>query len=130
MGKPPFHPGDKVKEYVVEQELNVGNMGAVYTIEKRDILLKAPFIDSGKVLIEQFRKEVSTLQTLAHQGILGIIDHDLQSGVPWCSLERLPEGTLRRMREQRVNLSVVEATRMVFYVAQALGCGHTLEPSV
>lgn len=123
MGKPPFHPGDKVNDYVIEQQVNVGSMGAVYTIVGEDILLKAPFIDSKKV-IDQFRKEVETLSQLEHSGILGILEKDLKADIPWYTIEEIQEKTLRSEIVHAAPLTEIEATTIILKIAEALAYGH------
>ena len=128
MGKPPFHPGDQVQDYIIEQELNVGNMGAVYSIKGQDLLLKAPFVDAGKMLIEQFRKEVETLHKISHPGVGAIVKSDLQAEIPWYTVERLGPRTLRQIIESECPSEALTAAQIILPIAQALGYAHSQEP--
>ncbi len=123
MGRPPFHPGDRIQNYVIDKEFIVGPLGAIYTVKGKDILLKAPFLDAGKA-IEKFRKEANILKKLQHPNILGILDCDLENAIPWITLEKLSEGTLRQAMENGP-ISVVTALRWMFQITQAIGYGHS-----
>ncbi len=125
MGRPPFHPGDQVKDYLIAKEFMVGNMGAVYSIRGKEILLKAPFLDAGK-FVEKFRKDATNLQKMQHPGILSILDSDLAASVPWFTMERLSPISLRQIIDQQSRVSVLTATRWIYHIAEALGYAHTL----
>lgn len=124
MERAPFHREDKVGAYRVGDILSVGPMGLVYEIIDRPLLLKAPFVDSGK-MVEKFCKEVQVLKNVSHPGMIGILEWDLEGNIPWCLLPKLPSKTLRFCMKQARPVLVREATQWVLQIAQTLTFLHT-----
>lgn len=126
MGKPPFRPGDKIKDYLIAQEFIVGPLGAVYTVRGKPCLIKAPLLEVSKSL-EKFRRAVSILQSLQHPNIQNILDSNLDANIPWIAIERLEGNTLRQIM-QKGTISILNATRWMYHIASAIGYAHIQEP--
>ncbi|WP_372371004.1 SUMF1/EgtB/PvdO family nonheme iron enzyme [Candidatus Uabimicrobium sp. HlEnr_7] len=125
MGKPPFHEGDIVKSYVIDKQFNVGGMGAVYNVKHENILIKAPFSDSGDVLLAQFKEEVKALQQLSHPGIVGILDADIYAEIPWYTMEFIQGETLRAYINREAPISSLRSLRLLYHMTDSIAHAHT-----
>lgn len=125
MGKPPFHEGDIVKNYVIDKQFNVGGMGAVYNVKHENILIKAPFSDSGDVLLAQFKEEVKALQQLSHPGIVGILDADIHAEIPWYTMEFIQGETLRAYINREAPISSLRSLKLLYHITDSIAHAHT-----
>ncbi len=124
MGKPPFHPKDQVQQYTIDKLFNTGNLGAIYTVENESLLIRAPFIDSGDTLLDQFRKEVKSLLKLKHSGIVKVRETDLEGTPPWCATD-LPKGDNLRQVLAQEPLDPLLSLRYIYQISDALAYAHT-----
>ncbi|NUM36056.1 MAG: SUMF1/EgtB/PvdO family nonheme iron enzyme [Candidatus Brocadiae bacterium] len=125
MERLPFHRGDKIRDSILGDIVSVGPLGVVYQIVDKPYLLKAPYIDSSKMLREKFCKEVSFLKNLSHPGILGIFDCDLESAIPWCRIPLPPWKTLRYRLKAERPIPVLQALCWMYSISDTLGAMHT-----
>lgn len=61
-----------------------------------EVALKMP-LSAEPQLLEYFEREVRTLRSLDHPGVVKLREHGLDSGLPWCAMERLVGPTLREV---------------------------------
>ncbi|MBL9101112.1 MAG: serine/threonine protein kinase [Myxococcales bacterium] len=82
---PPVAPGTRVHNYVVEQLIGEGGMGAVWRVKQR--MLKVPramkVLKVGTASVDRFEEEMEMLAMVTHDNVVKVID----SGV-------LPDGSL------------------------------------
>ncbi|MBI4862780.1 MAG: serine/threonine protein kinase [Candidatus Riflebacteria bacterium] len=65
---------------------------------EREVALKLllPDVLDNPEAIARFKHEARVTASLNHPGIVVVIDHDVEEGVPWIAYEYLPGGSLRR----------------------------------
>ena len=84
--------------YVIEGELGRGGMGVVYHGVRRDTgepaALKTIAVGNDHTLM-MLRREIRALARLEHPGIVRILDHGVEGGLPWYAMA-LIEGTSLR----------------------------------
>ena len=82
---PPVYPGARVYNYIVEQMIGEGGMGAVWRVRQK--MLKVPramkVLKAGSASVERFEEEMEMLAMVKHDNVVKVID----SGV-------LPDGSL------------------------------------
>ena len=82
---PPVYPGARVLNYIVEQMIGEGGMGAVWRVRQK--MLKVPramkVLKPGSASVERFEEEMEMLAMVKHDNVVKVID----SGV-------LPDGSL------------------------------------
>src|SRR5690606_2642276 len=89
-----------VGRYLLHQPLAEGSMGRVVAATDAEtgaeVALKMP-LSAEPQLLEYFEREVRTLRSLDHPGVVKLREHGLDSGLPWCAMERLVGPTLREV---------------------------------
>lgn len=87
--------------------LGEGGMGIVYRARHRDhpdaIALKTVRLPR-EGLLQNIRREIFSLARLRHPGIVRIIDHGVESGIPWYAMELLEGTSLRERCRQMAGL--------------------------
>ncbi|MFC1850923.1 protein kinase, partial [candidate division CSSED10-310 bacterium] len=87
-----------IGSYQILSPLGQGGMGTVYYAEHIDtgssVALKTVRIPHESCL-QSIRREIITLARINHPGIIRIIDHGIQEGLPWYAMELLAGYTLR-----------------------------------
>jgi WD40 repeat protein/serine/threonine protein kinase len=120
----PFIPG-----YEVVEELGRGGMGVVYkawqTALKRPVALKMILGGShaGPQELARFRTEAEAVARLQHSNIIQIYEVGKQAGVPFCSLEFCPGGSLAAKLDG-TPLPARQAAELVATLARAVHAAH------
>src|SRR5947209_9887676 len=71
-----------------------------------------------------FQQEAETIATLAHPGIIRVLDFDVQEGVPFLVMDYAPNGTLRRRYPKGSLVPLPVIVSSVKQVADALHYAH------
>ena len=87
----------KVGSYLIERQLGRGGMGVVYAgrhelTGARAAVKTVTAADSRRLF--QIRREVDALARLAHPGVVRILEHGVDGGIPWYAMELLDGLTL------------------------------------
>ncbi len=110
--------------YVVEAELAVGGMGAVYRVRDESsgkvLALKRLLPDAHRAAAILFRKEYHTLVLLQHPRIIEVYDYGVDAGGPYYTMELLEGDDLRALAP----LPYREACRYLRDVASSLALLH------
>ncbi|MBN2385201.1 protein kinase [bacterium] len=87
--------------YCLLETLGQGGMGIVYRAEQsltgQEVALKTLRV-MDQNLIQSIRREIQVLARIRHPGVIRIIDHGIQAGVPWYAMELLEGAPLRAWR--------------------------------
>jgi predicted permease len=115
-------------QYLVDQELRQGGMGAVYLARDhhlRTVAIKvvAPEAVSG-IGVTQFLKEIATIANLQHPHILPLYDSGEAAGHPYYVMPYIRGGSLRERLQQQTRLDLDQVVRIVDGVATALHHAH------
>ena len=90
--------GARFGSFVVEGVLGHGGGGMVYRARSPDgvaVALKT-ILPGGRGQVEGLRREIAALARISHPGIVRILDHGVESGVPWYVMSLLDGPTLRQ----------------------------------
>src|SRR5262252_6231596 len=63
---------------------------------KQQAAIKVLHAHLSYIEAQHFQQEAETIATLAHPGIIRVLDFDVQDGVPFLVIDYAPGGTLRR----------------------------------
>ena len=74
--------------------------------------------------IEHFQQEAETIATLAHPGIIRVLDFDVQDGVPFLVIDYAPNGSLRQRYPKGSLVPLPVIISSVKQVADALQYAH------
>lgn len=90
--------GDQIGPYRLVAELGRGGMSVVWLAEHGEtddcVALKTQEdVDAGH--LSRLRREIATLANLAHPGIVTLLEHGTNNGVPWYAMELLGGQALR-----------------------------------
>jgi predicted permease len=115
-------------EYLVDQELRQGGMGAVYLARDhhlRTVAIKviSPEAVSG-IGVNQFLKEIATIAHLQHPHILPLFDSGEAAGHPFYVMPYVRSGSLRDRLKQDTRLTVATTVGLVDRIAAALHHAH------
>ena len=123
-------PGDRIGDWVVEEPLGEGGMGAVYRVhsaltERLQAALKVLKTTSEPEARARFIREAESLSTLSHPGIVRVMafGEDPARGLPYLAME-LVFGETLKARLQRGPLSPAEAVSAFAPLASALEYAH------
>ncbi len=122
-------PGTLLGRYRIIEQLGAGGMGVVYRAqdEKLDRVVAVKVVTPGVLISEdarsRFRREALTLARLNHPHIAALYDVGEQDGVDYIVMECV-QGQSLRTALQGGAFTVVEATRIVVQVAEALEEAH------
>jgi formylglycine-generating enzyme required for sulfatase activity len=123
--------GDRIGDWVVEEPLGEGGMGAVYRVhsaltERLQAALKILKTTSEPEARERFVREAESLSALSHPGIVRVMafGEDPVRGLPYLAME-LAVGETLKSRLQRGPLSPAEAVTAFAPLASALEHAHT-----
>ena len=108
----PAAPGQRFGPYSVVAPIGAGGMGVVYRTVHVDTgaeaAVKTVNVRDARYLAS-LRREIAALARLEHPGIVPILDHGLERGVPWYAMELLSGQTLRAWARRRRAESVTAA---------------------
>lgn len=137
-GRPRFVPeidrtGDVVGGYTLEARIGAGGMGTVYRASKPGangaaaarVAMKflAPQLAAEPEIVARFRREITLLEKLDHPGIVRVVDHGEEDGVPWFAME-LVDGPDLRARLAKGPLAMAEAKDVFVRLFAALSHAH------
>jgi eukaryotic-like serine/threonine-protein kinase len=116
--------------YELEEVVGTGGMSSVYraydSVLDRHVALKILheryWSDEGS--LERFRREARAAAQLSHPNIVTVIDRGEEDGRPFIVFEYVDGETLKRVVEERGQLSVREALVIALAVARALAFAH------
>jgi serine/threonine protein kinase len=120
--------GQQLGNYRLVNLLGQGGYAEVYLGQhvrfKQQAAIKVLHAHLSEQEAEHFQQEAETIATLAHPGIIRVLDFDVQDGVPFLVIDYAPGGTLRRRypKGNLVPLPVIVST--VKQVADALHYAH------
>lgn len=122
--------GERIGDWVVEEPLGEGGMGAVYRVhsaltERLQAALKILKPTSEPDARERFVREAESLSALSHPGIVRVMafGEDPVRGLPYLAME-LAEGETLKSRLQRGPLNPAEAVTAFAPLASALEHAH------
>jgi formylglycine-generating enzyme required for sulfatase activity len=122
--------GDRIGDWVVEESLGEGGMGAVYRVhsaltERLQAALKILKTTSEPEARARFIREAESLSALSHPGIVRVMSfgEDPVRGLPYLAME-LAVGETLKNRLQRGPLSPAEAVTAFAPLASALEHAH------
>ncbi|MFC1851978.1 tetratricopeptide repeat protein [candidate division CSSED10-310 bacterium] len=82
--------GEQIGDYIVLRLLGQGGMGVVYEAEQRQtgkrVALKTVTLPR-KELLGSLRREIFTLATIRHPGVVRIVDQGIADDLPWYAME-------------------------------------------
>ncbi|MFC1851977.1 tetratricopeptide repeat protein [candidate division CSSED10-310 bacterium] len=95
--------GEQIGEYIIVRLLGQGGMGVVYEAEQRltgkRVALKTVTLPR-KELLGSLRREIFTLATIRHPGVVRIVDQGIAGDLPWYAMELIEGIPLNVLREQ------------------------------
>jgi serine/threonine-protein kinase len=121
--------GNRIGEYVIEQEIGRGGMGVVYRARQqsldRTVALKmipnAAFAASQD--LARLRAEALAAARLSHPNIVPVYEVGEHDGQPWFSMQLLQGETLSQ-RLMRGPMVAKEAVELLIPVVDAIGTAH------
>ena len=122
-------PGTLLGRYRMIEQMGAGGMGVVYRAQdeklNRVVAVKivAPGVLTSNDARDRFRREALALARLNHPHIAAVYDVGEQDGIDYIVMECV-QGQSLRTALQAGPLTVVEATRIVLQVAEALEEAH------
>ena len=122
-------PGTLLGRYRVIEQLGAGGMGIVYRAhdEKLDRVVAVKVVTPGVLTSrdarDRFRREALTLARLNHPHIAALYDVGEQDGIDYIVMECV-QGQSLRTALQAGRFTVVEATRIILQIAEALEEAH------
>ncbi|MFC1853176.1 tetratricopeptide repeat protein [candidate division CSSED10-310 bacterium] len=89
--------------YLLAETLGQGGMGVVYSAHHMTsgeaVALKTVRVHD-RIYVQSLRREISALARIHHPGIIRIIDHGLDEGLPWYAMELVAGVALNRWRAE------------------------------
>src|SRR6266567_4348397 len=120
--------GQQLGNYRLVSLLGQGGYAEVYLGQhvrfKQQAALKVLHAHLSEQEAEHFQQEAETIATLAHPGIIRVLDFDVQDGIPFLVMDYAPNGSLRQRypKGRRVPLPVIVSS--VKQLAEALQYAH------
>ena len=122
-------PGQTIGQYIIQDKLGEGGMGAVYKAEQpaihRSVALKvlSANVASDPDALGRFKREVDIIAELEHPYILPVYDFGQVDENPYIVMRFMGGGSLyHRLRDR--SLSQAELLRVLRQVAEALDYAH------
>ena len=116
--------------YTVESELGRGGMGVVYRARGpvgEEVAIKV-LLSGGAAdpeLVARFQREVGALSELDHPGILGVLGHGIERGLPYMVLELLQGQSLEQVLKAEGALPEARVIELGQKLADALAYAHS-----
>lgn len=120
--------------YRIDAMLGQGGMSAVYKATdpnlKRVVAIKLihPHLSTDSSFVMRFESEAAAVASLRHPNIVQVFDFNNDNGIYYMVLEFIPGETLqermRRLAENKRQLSVEEALRYTLNISDAVGYAH------
>jgi len=125
-------PGEKFGDYVVEQLLGKGGMGAVYLLrapggEKYAAKIMFPEAASRHEFRKRFAREAEFAMGLRHENLVSVYDvgEDPETGLCYIIMEYVPGGSLADLIEKNGPLPIDRAVSIAMRIAVALEAAHS-----
>lgn len=120
-------PAAVAARFRVVRELGQGGFGAVYLAQQvdpdRPVALKVLLTLSDEEQVRRFAREAKLTALVDHPGVVRLLEHGVDEGVPWIAYEHVPGGNLReRMASGRLPLA--DALSMAIQITEGLGAAH------
>jgi len=122
-------PGQAIGQYIIQDKLGEGGMGAVYKADQpaihRSVALKvlSANVASDPEALGRFKREVDIIAELEHPYILPLYDFGQVEDNPYIVMRYMGGGSLyHRLRDR--SLSQAELLRVLRQVAEALDYAH------
>src|SRR6185437_1300483 len=125
--------GRQIGQYIIEQEIGRGSMGAVYRAHHVTtptqpvaikILLAALATDNS--FITRFTRETEALRAMRHPHIIRILDAGQDGGMLYYVMEYIHGTTVGSLLKQRQRVPVVQGVEIGAQVADALDYVHNV----
>jgi serine/threonine protein kinase len=120
--------GQQLGNYRLINLLGQGGYAEVYLGQhvrfKQQAAIKVLHAHLSDIEARHFQQEAETIATLAHPGIIRVLDFDVQDGVPFLVIDYAPGGTLRRRYPKGNLVSLLVILSLVKQVADALHYAH------
>ncbi len=119
-------------DYRLLEPLGRGGMGVVYLgkhLESGELAAIKTIPVADRRGLQSLRREIRALASLRHPGIVRIVGHGIEGGLPWYAMEYLPGKTLRQRIEelqQSVFLGPSSSVTVADEARAALGKAHYL----
>src|SRR5205814_7886789 len=91
---------------------------------KQQAAIKVLYAHLSEQEAQRFQQEAETIATLAHPGIIRVLDFDVQEGVPFLAMDYAPNGSLRRRYPKGSLVPLPLLIAAVKQVAAALHYAH------
>jgi tRNA A-37 threonylcarbamoyl transferase component Bud32 len=127
--------GRTVGKYKIVEHLGRGGMAEVYkayqeTLDRHvAIKLMHSFLAGDQDFLSRFKREARAMASLAHPGIVGVYDFDIQGDTYYIVMEFVGGGTLKEKLEhlasQGETLSMSRTVQVVLEIAEALSYAHS-----
>jgi tetratricopeptide (TPR) repeat protein len=91
---------ERLGPYRIRGKLAAGGMGVVYRAEHEETGARAAVKtvkETRTFNLESFRREVHALGRIQHPGIIRILGHGVEAGVPWYAMDLVEGDNLRRL---------------------------------
>ena len=115
--------------HTIDRELTGGGMSRVFVATEhafgRSVVVKVlPSDAAAQLSLDRFAREILVAARLQHPHIVPLISAGDAGGVPYFTMPFVEGESLRTRLQQRGELPVVEAVRLLREVASALGYAH------
>jgi eukaryotic-like serine/threonine-protein kinase len=120
--------GQQLGNYRLVALLGQGSYAQVYLGQhvrfKQQAAIKMLHAHLSGVEAEHFQQEAETIATLAHPGIIRVLDFDIQEGVPFLVMDYAAGGSLRQCYPKGSLVPLPVIVSVVKQVAEALQYAH------
>src|SRR6266704_3341164 len=122
------HVGQQFGNYRLISLLGQGGYAEVYLGQhvrfKQQAAIKVLHAHLSEQETEHFQQEAETIATLAHPGIIRVLDFDVQDGIPFLVIDYAPNGSLRQRYPKGSLVPLPVIVSVVKQVAAALQYAH------
>lgn len=117
------------RDYEIQETLGSGQSGVVHRALQRSLgravalKLPRPGDSFDEDQLRRFVQEARITSTLRHLGIVLVLDHDVEDGVPWIAYELVTGVDLRTVMQER-EIGIDAAIEITLQLARALEEAH------